>query len=80
MLGGTRIHTSPVAHATAMSVWPTPDGEAAERAVGAGVGVAAEDDLARPHQPPLGQDGVLDAGVAAVKVVLDALLAGELPR
>ncbi len=51
--------------------------EGAKAAVGAGVRVRADDDLARQDDALLRQDDVLDAGVADLVVVDDALLLGE---
>ena len=50
-------------------------GHAAQRAVGTGMAVRADDDLARRAQALLGQQRVLDAGLADLEVVDDLLLA-----
>ena len=54
-------------------------GECPQRAVGAGVGVGADDDLAGGGQPLLRDEGVLHAHVAHVKEVGDLVLEGKLP-
>ena len=54
-------------------------GEGAQRTVGAGVRVGADDGLARGHQALLRQEGVLDAHGAHVIVVVDIELPGEGP-
>ena len=52
-------------------------GERAQRAVGAGVAVRADDEVARAHDALLGQQRVLDAHAAHLVVVGNALLACE---
>ena len=52
-------------------------GERAERAVGAGVRVGADDHVAGPHDALLGQERVLHAHAADLVVVGDALLLRE---
>ena len=54
-------------------------GEGAQSAVGAGVGIGADDGLAGGHQPLLRQEGVLDAHGAHVVVVADIELPGKGP-
>ncbi len=54
-----------------------PRGERAERAVGAGVGVGADDQVAGTDDALFGQQRVLDAHAADLPVVLDPLGAGE---
>ena len=61
----------------ARSVLPTPRGERAERAVGAGVGVAADDDFAGSHDALFGEQGVFYAHAAHVEEVGEFVFAGE---
>ncbi len=70
-------HTSPSTNAAAMSVEPMPVAKRAEGAVGAGVRVAADDQLARRDQPFFGQHDVFDAAAPDVEEVLDVLLERE---
>ena len=53
-------------------------GERAERAVGAGMGIGADDQIARAHDALLGQQRVLDAHATDLVVMRDALLTGEI--
>ena len=55
-----------------------PRGERAQRAVGAGVAVGADDEVARAHDALLRQKRVLHAHAAHLVVVGDALLAHEI--
>ena len=52
-------------------------GKRAERAVGAGVAVGADDEVARAHNALLGQKRMLNTHAADFVIVRDALLAGE---
>ena len=52
-------------------------GECAERTIGAGVGVGADDEVARAHNALLRQKRMLDTHAADFVIVRDALLAGE---
>ena len=54
-------------------------GECAQRAIGAGVGVRAHDDLAGGAQALLGQQGVLHAHLAYVEEIGDVVLVGKFP-
>ena len=53
-------------------------GERAQRAIGAGVAVGADDEVARAHDALLGQKRVFDSHAAHLVVVGDALLAHEI--
>ena len=52
-------------------------GERAERTVGAGVAVGADDEVARAHDALLGQKRVLNTHATDFVIVRDALLTGE---
>ena len=53
-------------------------GECAKGAIGAGMGIGADDQIARAHDALLGQQRVLDAHAADLVVMRDALFTGEI--
>ena len=78
MVGGTLNHARPVAQAHARVRGAHARGKGTQRAVGAGVGVRADDEVAGHHGTDLGQQRVLDAGAALFPVVGDLLLMGKI--